>query len=172
MRAVQSATPTFTKDGDRRKTWTYPVECVFRLLPRAMPRVLGMLTFFFAAVVSASCGAGDSTPEGFADVAKLPTCGAVDSHKTMPSLKEMYPDKFVACLERSRERRGACFELVLQTTEDDSIVYHFSTAPESDYIELFVDGTSDKYGDWDWEHKVCSMPDVSAERLLDCAQTG
>ncbi len=122
-----------------------------------------------SAVVLAACTGpsrptpqvAQETPTPFASLPTLPSCGNVDVTQG-----ESAPSNVWACLDAAGPA-GAELIVGLPTSEGDLIRTFYRVGSGIVGVEIWTDGTADRFGPQTWTHQLC--PDtVTAAQPLGC----
>ena len=120
------------------------------------------------ALLCAGCAA--PTPAGpepaeFTGRGVLPVCSAEDLGQGEP-----VPAGALTCLDAGRTGDGAELAVTRPTTEGDPITSWYRARPGVPGLEVFVDGSRDRFGTGDWLRLDCPAA-TSPDDLGDCTET-
>ncbi|MGY1730926.1 hypothetical protein ACI798_05345 [Geodermatophilus sp. SYSU D01045] len=122
-----------------------------------MTRAVVLLT----ALACAACAPSAGAPAAFTDRDALPACPAQDLGQG-----ERVAADALACLAAGE----AELEVTRPTTEGDPVTSWYRARPGLPGLEVFVDGSRDRFGTGDWLRLDCPAA-TSPEDLGDCAET-
>lgn len=94
--------------------------------------------------------AGPGAPDDFTGRFALPSCGEYGVGNGIP-----LPPEAIECFRKAVEGDGAELIITMATTEGDPIVHYFRTGPGVEGIEIFIDGTADRFGSGGWDYAAC-----------------
>ncbi|MGY1726765.1 hypothetical protein ACI79J_07315 [Geodermatophilus sp. SYSU D01062] len=131
-----------------------------------MTRVGALLVALACAGCTPSAGTPQAgTPQAFTGRAALPSCPVQDLGQG-----ERVAADALACLAAGGTAGGAELEVTRPTTEGDPVTGWYRARPGVPGLEVFVDGSRDRFGTGDWLRLDCPAA-TSPEDLGDCAET-
>ncbi|PWW23070.1 hypothetical protein JD79_02235 [Geodermatophilus normandii] len=129
---------------------------------------MARLRVLLVALACAGCGAAGTAPEPppaeFTGRDPLPACPEQD----LGQGGRVDPEA-AACLDDGRAGGGAELAVTRPTTEGDPITSWYRARPGVPGLEVFVDGSRDRFGTGDWLRLDCPRA-TSPEDLGDCTE--
>ncbi|MGY1693360.1 MULTISPECIES: hypothetical protein [unclassified Geodermatophilus] len=118
------------------------------------------------ALLCAGCAGEAGTPDAFTGRDRLPACPVQDLGQGEP----IAPDA-LACLDAGRTVDGAELAVTRPTTEGDPVTTWYRARPGVPGLEVFVDGTRDRFGTGEWVRLDCPAATGPDDGLGGCAET-
>ena len=139
-----------------------------------MRSVVGATLTLVVGLMFVACSSGEvpgrPPPSKFTSRQTLPSCGETTAEGPNPALDELYPQRVLDCLTRSRTGNGAELSVTAFTTDGDPITTFYRTAGNSLAVTIFLDRSHDRYGGGeDWVQISCEVTTLTADALRECS---